>query len=396
VELPKELDDFDFARMSKGQARGEIKQVPEDFIVNEIDAKGRVVDESYVPEESEGEFCVFVLRKRDYATDMAIRRLAKYLHITAKRFGYAGMKDRKAITAQLVSIFAMKPERLNGIQAADIEILNPRKAAQGLRLGDLKGNRFSIRISNRDGDIRGIDRQLNGLFPNYFGEQRFGSVRICNHKIGYLILKGDYESAAMMYLTYAGNEADQRIVEARKNLAETRDFARAFNDFPVYRAHERMILNHLKDHPNDYINAMRMLPKFTRIIFIHALQSFMFNMGVSERIMEGALEPEGNEYRAGIDDFGFLDEEKKGNGPAVANIIGHNSETTERENGILERLGISKEEFVNRSMPEMTCKGDKRAVLAPYLDFSAEGEWVRFRLGSGCYATSLLREFLKG
>jgi tRNA(Glu) U13 pseudouridine synthase TruD len=141
---------------------------------------------------------------------------------------------------------------------------------------------------------------------------------------------------------------------------------------------------------------MRMMPKFTRIIFIHALQSFMFNMEVSERIKEGALGPEGNEKRCGIGQHGFLDKEIEGDGPVAANIIGHDSETTERENRIMERLGISKEEFRNRSMPEMTCKGDKRAMLAPYLGFKEEGEWVSFRLGAGCYATSLLREFLKG
>jgi tRNA pseudouridine13 synthase len=326
---------------------------------------------------------------------MAIRRLAKYLRITPKRFGYAGMKDRKAITAQLISIFAMQPERLGNIQAADIEILNPRKAAEGLRLGDLAGNRFSIRIIGKEGDLKEIDRQLNGLFPNYFGSQRFGNARFCNHKIGYLILKGMYEEAVKVYLTETGDEFDQRTVEARKALAETWDFARAFNDFPVYRAHERMLLNHLKDHPNDYINAMRMMPKFTRIIFIHALQSFIFNMEVSERINEGALEPEGSEKRCGIDQYGFLDEDIEGDGPVAVNIIGHDSETTERENKILETLNISKEEFRNRSMPEMTCKGDKRAMLAPYLDFKEEGEWVSFRLGAGCYATSLLREFMK-
>lgn len=395
MELPKELDDLNFAYMSKGQVNGEIKQGPEDFIVNEIDVKGAVVDENYVPEESEGEFCVFVLRKRDYATDMAIRRLAKFLHITPKRFGYAGMKDRKAITAQLISIFAMRPERLANVQAADIEVLNPRKAAAGLRLGDLAGNRFRIRVAGKDSSVSGIEKQLNGLFPNYFGEQRFGNARSCNHKIGYLLLKGRYEDAVKMYLAETGGEGDPRTVNARKALAETWDFAQAFSDFPAYRAHERMLLNHLKDNPNDYINAMRMLPKFTRIIFIHALQSFIFNTEVSERIREGALEPEEGERRCGMGQYGFLDSEKEGNGPVAANLIGHNSETTERENRLLGMLGIAKEEFRNRSMPEMTCKGDKRAMLAPYLGFAEDGEWLVFSLGSGCYATSLLREFLK-
>ncbi len=395
MEIPRELDNFDFAYLSKGQVKGSIKEKLEDFIVNEIDAKGRVVDENYVPDETEGKFSVFVLKKKDYATDMAVKRLAKYLHITARRFGYAGMKDRKAITTQLISIFAMQPERLNNIRAEDIEVINPRKAAEGLRLGDLKGNQFRIRIGNKEGDLGAIEKQLNGLFPNYFGEQRFGSARMCNHKIGYLILKGDYESAAMMYLTDTGNEYDQRTVDARKELAETRDFAKAFMNFPRYRTHEMLMLEHLKDKPNDFINAMRMLPKFTRILFIHALQSFMFNLEVSERIKQGALEPEGGECGAAADEFGFLDEENKGNGPTVINVIGHNSETTERENNMLNALGIAKEEFRNKSMPEMTCKGDKRAMLAPYLDFREDGEWASFRLGAGCYATSLLREFMK-
>jgi tRNA pseudouridine13 synthase len=395
MEMPKPFDSMDFAYLSKGSVSGRIKDKEEDFIVNEIDSKGRVVDENYVPEESPGKFTLFVMRKRNYGTDMAIKRIAKYIHTTYKRFGYAGMKDRKAITTQLISVFGIDKARIEGIKAQDMELLNPRASDKGLTLGDLKGNRFSLRIADRQGDAKDIEKQLKGYFPNYFGEQRFGNIRQCNHKIGYSILKGDYEQAVMIYLTDYSGEGDSMIVNARKELGETKDFKKAYSNFPKYRVHEMLMLNHLKDNPNDFINAIRTLPKFTMIMFVHALQSFIFNLEVSERIRQGALEPEENEYSYRIDEFGFANEEEKGNGKTAINLIGHNSELTEREKSILNSLGIEKEEFRNRSMPEMSCKGDKRAMLAPYVDFEEKEDWLSFKLGSGCYATSLLREFLK-
>jgi len=386
---------MDFAYLSKGSVSGRIKEKEDDFVVNEIDSKGRIIDENYVPEESPGKFTLFVMKKRNYGTDMAIKRIAKYIHTTYKRFGYAGMKDRKAITTQLISVFGIDKARIEGIRAQDLELLNPRTSDKGLTLGSLKGNRFLLRIADRQGSIGEIESQLSGYFPNYFGEQRFGNIRLCNHKIGYSILKGDYEQAAMIYLTDYSGEGDPKIVEARKELAETKDFKKAYDNFPKYRVHEMLMLYHLKDHPNDFINAIRTLPKFTMVMFVHALQSFIFNLEVSERIKGNAMAPEENEFNYKIDEFGFANEEERGEGKTAINLIGHNSELTEREKGILNALNIEKEEFRNRSMPEMSCKGEKRAMLAPYVDFQEKDDWLSFKLGSGCYATSLLREFLK-
>ena len=386
---------MDFAYLSQGSVSGRIKEKEEDFLVSEIDKKGRVVDENYVPDETNGKFTVFVLRKKNYSTDMAIKRIAKYIHQSPKRFGYAGMKDRRAITTQLVSVFGIEKSRIEGIRAQDIELLNPRSSTQGITLGDLKGNRFCVRIAERQGSISDIEKQLNCFFPNYFGEQRFGNIRLCNHKIGYSILKGDYENAAMIYLTNSDGEEDPKIVEARKELAETRNFRIAYENFPRYRVHEMLMLNHLKDHPNDFMNAIRTLPKFTMLMFIHSLQSFIFNLELSERIRENALEPEESEYRCRLDEFGFAVGNEKGEGPVAMNLIGNDSEITERENEILNSLRIEKEEFRNRSMPEMTCKGDRRAMMAPYVGFQEKDDWLSFSLGSGCYATSLLREFMK-
>ena len=72
-----------------------IKQIPEDFIVNEV------IDIKLNPK---GSYSYFILKKKDYATPAAIEKIARFLNIPVKKVGYAGAKDRRAVTTQLISI----------------------------------------------------------------------------------------------------------------------------------------------------------------------------------------------------------------------------------------------------------------------------------------------------
>ncbi len=187
---------------------GAIKTDPNSFIVEEITKNGTMLKSGSqytcadLGEEidEKGKFARFVLEKSNWNTIQALREIGRKFGRGGKSVGYAGMKDRNAKTTQLASIFGIKASDLGRIHVNDISINGAWQSSIGVETGDLIGNHFVIRISNatspHNADI--IIRELNGLIPNYFDKQRFGS-RLNNHKVGLSIINGDFEGAAMEF-----------------------------------------------------------------------------------------------------------------------------------------------------------------------------------------------------
>ena len=366
-----------------------IKEDAKDFIVKEISEYG-LVDKCSVKEEG-GDFCWFVLKKQNWATDKAIKAIAKYLGVSQRRFNWAGTKDKKAITFQLCSAYKIEKEKLMNVDIKDIEILCSFYMKDKIRLGQLKGNRFYIKMSKEEYDhFKRLDK---GKFPNYYGMQRFG-IRENSHVIGYHIIKEEFEEAAYKFLIERNNENNPKAIEARKRLEEEGDFKKAFEYFPKHLYLERMMLNHLKDYPNDYVNAFRKMPRYTLLTFVHALQSYIFNLELSERFKEQGwgIKKEDNEYLCKKDEFGFPELEEKGEEFLVGNVVGYQTKTNSYEEEILEKLGIEKEEFRIKSFPELSSKGSRRVLLSPIVDEKYE-DYLEFSLPSGSYATSMLSTF---
>jgi tRNA pseudouridine13 synthase len=150
-----------------------IRAVPEDFRVAEIDA--------FEPDGS-GEHLLLTVEKSGMNTAFAARQLAQWAGIGEVGIGYAGLKDRHAVTVQRFSVHL--PRKV----APDIAALEA--AAPGLRVlasawhrrklprGALAGNRFVLRLRDAEGDRAQVDARLRAVaargVPNYFGEQRFG------------------------------------------------------------------------------------------------------------------------------------------------------------------------------------------------------------------------------
>jgi len=148
-----------------------LKEKPEDFCVKEvIDLK-----------LGKGNYTYFILKKTNWNTMDAINKIAYRLHIKTKRFGFAGFKDKRAITEQYVSVKNIDAKRLEGLKIKDIEIEVVGKGKEKIRLGDLKGNEFKIRVKGKK-----IKKKLNWIV-NYYGEQRFGSE---TYNFGREVLKG--------------------------------------------------------------------------------------------------------------------------------------------------------------------------------------------------------------
>lgn len=153
------------------QTMGVIRQCPEDFIVEEIPR---------VQPEGEGSHLWLWVEKRSANTDWVARELAGASGCQQRDVGFAGLKDRHAVTRQWFSI-PVTATTVAGIENAVIDgvrILDQRLHGRKLKRGTLKGNRFQLRIRDLGGESGQLNERLEVVrvkgVPNYFGPQRFG------------------------------------------------------------------------------------------------------------------------------------------------------------------------------------------------------------------------------
>ncbi len=150
---------------------GIIRALPEDFRVDEIIPM--------VP-DGRGEHCLLQIEKRNSNTEWVAERLARHAGVPRRDVGYAGRKDRNAVTRQWFSIRLAGREEPDwqALESADLRLLQVTRHGRKLRTGALLGNRFQLRVTALEADPQRLEPILqrmrgNGL-PNYFGEQRFG------------------------------------------------------------------------------------------------------------------------------------------------------------------------------------------------------------------------------
>jgi tRNA pseudouridine13 synthase len=143
----------------------------EDFQVEEIDG--------FEP-TGEGEHLLLTVLKRGMNTAFAAKRIARWAGIPEMGVGYAGMKDRHAVTRQRFSVHFPKrvAPGLEGLESDDLRVLASHWHNRKLPRGALKGNRFVLRLREVKGDPVAIADRLDAIarlgLPNYFGGQRFG------------------------------------------------------------------------------------------------------------------------------------------------------------------------------------------------------------------------------
>lgn len=151
--------------------RARLRTRPEDFIVDELLAFGP---------DSEGEHALLRVRKTSANTEWVARRIAMLAGVSVKAVGYAGLKDRHAVTTQWFSVHLgpSAPPHWRLLAEDGIEVLEQHRHRRKLKRGSLAGNHFEIRLRGLDGDLEAlralIDRLAARGVPNYFGPQRFG------------------------------------------------------------------------------------------------------------------------------------------------------------------------------------------------------------------------------
>jgi len=147
-----------------------IREQPEDFRVDEV--------LGFAPSGS-GEHLFVCVEKRAANTGWIAKQLSKWAGIAPMGVGYAGLKDRHAVTRQWFSLHL--PKRI----APSTEFSDPEASVieqtwhnRKLPRGALRGNRFHLLLRGVEGDREAIEQRLADIasrgVPNYFGAQRFG------------------------------------------------------------------------------------------------------------------------------------------------------------------------------------------------------------------------------
>jgi tRNA pseudouridine13 synthase len=159
-------------------------------------ARDFVVEENPLYEFSgDGEHLILFVRKKNLSTLELVSILAKFLGIKNKEIGYAGLKDKHAMTKQYISLHKKHEQRLEEFEHESIKILSKTYHNNKIRIGHLSSNRFYIRLKKvNPTDAAKIDEALKTIsnqgMPNYFGYQRFGKDGN-NHIDGEKIAKGE-------------------------------------------------------------------------------------------------------------------------------------------------------------------------------------------------------------
>ncbi len=348
-----------------------IKQLPEDFFVKEInnvDAKGS------------GKFCYFILKKRDFNTIDAINEVADALKVSAKKFGFAGNKDKFAVTEQVCSVFGAGKERIEKLRFRDIWLEFLGYGDKPVSLGDLIGNEFEIVV--RDLNEKEIDNFIDKIKDNknkiktinYFDEQRFSEVNV---EVGRAIVKGEFENAANVVADGKGD-------------------------------YNKKVKEYLIKNKTDFVGALRLVPRKILLMFVHAYQSFLWNEAVGAYLLLKYKKNKSVDYSLG--QFVFPLDINEAENKKIP-IAGFGTEFKDKEietiyNEILKKEKITLRDFIIRKIPEMSVEGNERDLVVDVDDFGYSIDEddlnkgrkkvkIKFKLQKGSYATIVVKSLFE-
>jgi tRNA pseudouridine13 synthase len=323
---------------------GALRATPEDFRVDEVPA---------YPPSGAGSHLYLRVEKRGRTTPDALRAIARVLGVPDRDAGYAGLKDRDAVTTQWLSFPVARDPEPASLEGPGLRVLEVSRHANKLRAGHLRGNRFAIAV--RGGDAARARDAAAALaargLPNFFGPQRFGTGGR-NAEVGRALLHGE----------------------------RTPEAGRAARD------------------------------RFLRRLSISAYQSLLFNRWLAERMADGlfAAALRGDVMKK-LDTGGLFDcEDPALDGPRVARfeispagpMFGHKlrpaaHEALAREERLLAAEGIALGDFARGGGEAEGTRRAARLRVEAAVEPLDDGYRASFELPKGSYATVVMRELTK-
>ncbi len=406
---------------------GKLRTVPEDFVVEEV-------PNDPPPADGTGKYTIARVRARNWETNRLVRYLATQVGVHREAIYFTGTKDKRAVTTQHLAIKAPQ-DAVEAVDLEGVEVLETYRANRAPKLGELRGNRFRIRLRDLDpepGEALADARATMGTLaevgvPNFFGVQRFGSRRPITHIVGQRIVEGDLMGAVTAYVGRPEPGEPEVTREARARFEEEQDPQEALSYYPGHLRNERMLLERLAERPDDPAHALRGFPRNLLRMFVYAYQSLLFNRMVSRRIGEGLdiREPLAGDLVLPADKDGIPDASRfipvtDRNRSRVARmcrrdrafpsgvLYGYDVELAEGTMGTIERdvvaeEGVDADAFRSYALPEADAAGTRRALRVPLSDVDVDGGEdahgafveLEFFLPKGAYATCVLREVMK-
>jgi len=329
---------------------GVLRSTDEDFAVDE--------EPAYLPSGA-GDHVMVRIEKRGLATPQAVRAIAEALGVRDRDIGVAGMKDRRAVTTQWLSLPPpVTPEAARALELPGVSVLEAARHPHKLRTGHVRANRFRIRVRSLGADPPALARRASEILerlaappgaPNWYGEQRFGR---------------DGDNAAR------GRE----LVSGARRPGRDRRMDR---------------------------------------LMISALQSELFNAWLAARVADGlyrrALAGDVLHKRGGglfdcadpaADEPRLVAGEVVATGPMFGERMRRPAEGTPaaaREAAILDAAGLPRDAFARvRALAEGTRRDAAVPLAAAAVAAADDGTLeVAFTLPGGAYATTVMREVMK-
>jgi tRNA pseudouridine13 synthase len=317
-----------------------LRETPEDFRVDELPA--------YAP-EGRGDHTFVRVEKRLRTTEQVARDLARAAGVKSGDVGYAGRKDRVAVTTQWFSVPGLEPARAAALELPGARVLEASAHPHKLRTGHLRGNRFEIAVRGADAALAGSARarlaefQARG-FPNRYGPQRYGR-------------DGDNDVRALALLQSGGRRVDRRDA--------------------------RFLLSALQARVFDAVLAARPVPLDALELGDLAMRHDSGGAFLVEDLAREAPRAAAFEISATGPIFGSRMSEPAG-------------EVARREAEVLAAHGVDPRAL--RPPPGVRLRGARRALRArpddASLDFEADVLRLRFTLPPGSYASVLVAELV--
>lgn len=317
-----------------------LRAAPEDFFVEELPG---------FEASDAGEHLLLTVEKRGMNTAFAARRIAAWAGVDESAIGYAGLKDRHAVTRQRFTVWLPKkiaPD-LEALQSDDLRVLEHAWHARKLPRGALAGNRFVLVLRDVEGERAAIETRLQAIasqgVPNYFGEQRFGRGG------------GNVQQAVAMF-------AGRRVKREERTMLLSAARSELFNRVLAARV-EAGNWNAALDGEVWMLDGSRSV--FGPEAFTDELQA---------RLAAFDIHPTGPLWGEG--------ELRSTDASRDLELAAMQGDTATRLRNGLERAGLKQERRALRLRPD--------AIAWRWLDDGALE--LAFALPPGCYATTLLRE----
>jgi tRNA pseudouridine13 synthase len=383
------------------------KARPEDFIVEELPLDVEEPDPS-------GTHVWFELEKRGISTPDATRRLARALQRQPQEIAFAGRKDAVAVTRQRMSLEHVTLDELLAVELDGIQIRNPYRCRRKLRVGQLAGNRFHLRLTGVDQATRDqIAAELQSLqvtgVPNAYGDQRFGRgggglalgrSLVAGPPVEYL--KCLVDECARGSQREAADELLRRIVDG--NPSERRratELVRRLTD--DLRAVARTLA---RRRPEDLGELVRAVPQRSRSFHLAILQAKIFNDVLAARVEAGTFATPlvGDIVRGPDGRHSELLELPAPEGSIVTGPIwAADMKAATGEPGAVELAALREEGLDPSDLANpggLRPRGARRPLTAALggalvEEWSEESVWIAFDLPVGSYATVVLDELAR-